>query len=808
MKKLFTPKFLCLLLCSAIFSTTIHAQIAAWDFTGQNGTVTVAATTFNANLVSASGANNITRGAGAAASAGANSFRTVGFQNNGIATSNTDYFQTTLTAQAGFSLSLSSIDARLSGTQTFVGSGGVSNQFAYSLDGTNFTLIGSAAVLTGTVPLTLPTINVSGISALQNVPAGTTITLRFYASGQTTTGGWGFFSSAAGVNGLAVGGSLIAANPTPTTTSITPASANAGGPGFTLTVDGTNFINGASTVTWNGANRTTTFVSATQLTAIIPATDIATTGSAAVGVTTTGAAAASNTQTFTINPAVGANLTLTSALPDFGNICINTTTAANSFTLDGSNLDGSTIDLAALSGFTYSELLAGPYTSTLSFTYSGNSFAGKVIYVKFSPVAVQSYNGNILLAGGGGASLSVAATGSGVNAKPTVTTGASSLVAPTSATVAGIINTAECTSVTAYGIEYSTSSGFPDGSGTPIAASNLSAGNYSVNLTGLAPNTRYYYKAYATNAAGTSYGTQSAFTCTPLPVPMALQSGLSYTQDFSDVGTWGDFFTSGNGANHFGGLSANATGTIPDGIKITASSANFQSNAFTSSGGVHRFIDATTPTQSIIFLSTGSPDNTTSTALDFYMDFTGVNAGTLSFDYATINNSTGNRNGSLRVYATVDGITFTELPFADVLDFTNNVPISGSKTNIALPAMFNNSATARLRFYYHNGSGNTGSGSRPKISIDNLNVTAVGTALCAPPTAAPTSLIFGTITDVSIQGSFTAAIPAADEYVVVASVNSSLTGNPIDGQIYNVGDNLGDGTVVARVTAPALLLLV
>lgn len=69
-------------------------QIAAWDFTGVGSTSlpTLAATTFNTNLVATSGANNITRGTGAAWSTGNNSFRTIGFQNNGIATANTDYF--------------------------------------------------------------------------------------------------------------------------------------------------------------------------------------------------------------------------------------------------------------------------------------------------------------------------------------------------------------------------------------------------------------------------------------------------------------------------------------------------------------------------------------------------------------------------------------------------------------------------------------------------------------------------------------------------------------------------------------------
>jgi hypothetical protein len=70
---------------------------------------------------------------------------------------------------------------------------------------------------------------------------------------------------------------------TPTITALTPSSAVVGGPAFTLTVDGTNFVSGA-TVLWNGALKTTTFGSATRVTASIVATDIATAGSASVTV--------------------------------------------------------------------------------------------------------------------------------------------------------------------------------------------------------------------------------------------------------------------------------------------------------------------------------------------------------------------------------------------------------------------------------------------------------------------------------------------------------------------------------------------
>ena len=60
-----------------------------------------------------------------------------------------------------------------------------------------------------------------------------------------------------------------------------------------------------SVVRWNGANRTTTFVSATQLTAAITAADIAAAGSASVTVLNPGGAV-SNALTFTITGSPGA----------------------------------------------------------------------------------------------------------------------------------------------------------------------------------------------------------------------------------------------------------------------------------------------------------------------------------------------------------------------------------------------------------------------------------------------------------------------------------------------------------------------
>jgi hypothetical protein len=197
-----------LFVISLCFSSDIaEAQIiAGWNFWGDNIVEIKTASVFDPNLVSPI---DLARGAGADASVGLDCFRTLGFGNDGISITNTDFFQIKLSAKAGFEISLSTIDANFKGTATFAASPGVLNQFAYSLDGINFTLIGSPSIIIGQ-PKPLPQINLSGISALQNIPSGITITIRYYASGQTSTGGWGFYSASPTSNGFQIGGSVTA----------------------------------------------------------------------------------------------------------------------------------------------------------------------------------------------------------------------------------------------------------------------------------------------------------------------------------------------------------------------------------------------------------------------------------------------------------------------------------------------------------------------------------------------------------------------------------------------------------------------
>src|SRR5438477_8671200 len=85
------------------------------------------------------------------------------------------------------------------------------------------------------------------------------------------------------------------------------------------------------------------------------------------------------------------------------------------------------------------------------------------------------------------------------------------------------------------------------------------------------------------------------FSFSQTPVPMAAQPGLSYTENFSDIANWTNGFASGIGANRFAAVAVNATGTIPDGVRITTSTATFVTGT---SGGVQRGTAQSPSTQS------------------------------------------------------------------------------------------------------------------------------------------------------------------------------------------------------------------
>ncbi|MDP3003129.1 MAG: fibrobacter succinogenes major paralogous domain-containing protein [Bacteroidales bacterium] len=99
---------------------------------------------------------------------------------------------------------------------------------------------------------------------------------------------------------------------------------------------------------------------------------------------------------------------------------------------------------------------------------------------------------------------------------PTLTTTAATSITGTSATSGGNISADGGAAVTARGVCWST---FPNPTTyNYYTADGSGIGSFISSITGLTANTTYYIRAYATNSAGTAYGTNVIFTTPALTV--------------------------------------------------------------------------------------------------------------------------------------------------------------------------------------------------------------------------------------------------------------------------------------------------
>ena len=197
-----------LLFIGLLISTysSVNAQVLAWEFNANAGNeVTVNSTTTAANV----NTSTVSRGAGIDPSALGNAYSSTNFAATSLAAAITanEYIQFSASPQAGYQLSLSTLDVnfRRSGT------GPTDFQWQYSLDGfaTAGTNIGAAINYTNTATngIAQAQIDLSGIAPLQNIASPNVVTFRLYAWNASATGGTFALGRLAG-NDLALGGTV------------------------------------------------------------------------------------------------------------------------------------------------------------------------------------------------------------------------------------------------------------------------------------------------------------------------------------------------------------------------------------------------------------------------------------------------------------------------------------------------------------------------------------------------------------------------------------------------------------------------
>jgi pimeloyl-ACP methyl ester carboxylesterase len=273
--------------------------------------------------------------------------------------------------------------------------------FTLTVTGTNFV----AASIVDWNGNPLPTTYVSGAQLTAAVPAADIATA---GSASITV-----------VNPAPGGGTSTALaftidNPVPSATALSPSSATAGGAAFTLTVTGTNFISGAS-VDWNGSSRTTTYVSATQLTAAILAGDIATAGTASVTVVNPApGGGTSNPVPFSVN-AAASSIAISSLSTSSLTVVQGGASATVTVNLTRSNYTGSvTLSTSTL-----------PSGVTATITQPGTGNSGTIALSAASGAAAVSNQTVTITASGSGATSVTAAFNLTVEVPPSIAISAS-----------------------------------------------------------------------------------------------------------------------------------------------------------------------------------------------------------------------------------------------------------------------------------------------------------------------------------------------------------------------------------------------
>ncbi|MCP4710918.1 MAG: hypothetical protein GY869_20030, partial [Planctomycetes bacterium] len=118
---------------------------------------------------------------------------------------------------------------------------------------------------------------------------------------------------------------------------------------------------------------------------------------------------------------------------------------------------------------------------------------------------------------------------------PTVTTTTPSSITPISASSGGNVTSDGYVPVTARGVCWSLS---PDPNTSDTCSNDgTGLGEYTSSITGLAPNTDYHVRAYATNIVGTAYGSNIPFK-TGVAIPTEERAALIALYNTTDGDNW------------------------------------------------------------------------------------------------------------------------------------------------------------------------------------------------------------------------------------------------------------------------------
>jgi uncharacterized protein (TIGR02145 family) len=413
-------------------------------------------------------------------------------------------------------------------------------------------------------------------------------------------------------------------------TTINPTIAN------TKTASGTNVI-GAFTVSLTGLSALTTFHYRAYVTTSLG--------------TSYGA-----DSVFTTNGATVPTLTTTVA----SSITTNTATSGGNITSDG----GTSITARGVCWSTTVNPTIALATKTVDGTGTGaftSSITGLTLNTTYY---VRAYATN-----SAGTAYGTQQTFTTLTNIPTVTTNAISSITTTTATSGGNITSDGGATITARGICWSTTAN-PTIALTTKTVDGTGIGAFTSSITGLAANTRYYVRAYATNSVGTAYGADSVFTTSGATVATLTTTAASIIT--------GTTATCGGNITSDGGVTITARGIC------WSTSAN--------------------PT---IALATKTVDGTGTGV--FTSSITGLTANTLYYVRAYATNSVGAAYGTQQTFTTSSAVAnLPSVTIGSQVWTTQNLSVARYRNGDLIPQVTNPNQWGTLTYgawcWYNNDS--------------------------------------------------------------------------------------------------------
>ncbi len=428
-----------------------------------------------------------------------------------------------------------------------------------SVDG-GLTFLPNIQVSTGTTDGTVAALGSFDLGDYNGLDFNAGVFYPSWADNSNSTG-----DNPAGVGGttdiytarVVVSGSPTGTTPvvtTPTSMSITSTSATLGG---NVTSDG------GAAITERGVVYSITTVNANPLiggTGVTKVTSAGTTGVFTVNATGLNAGAGYSLKAYAIN-SVGTSYTTVSVFnqgtpsvtaPTSAGITANSATLGGNVTGDG----GTTITergvVYAISSVNSSPQIGG--TGVTKVTGAGTTGAFTVNATGLTTGTGYSFRA-YATNGVGTAYTTPVSTFSTLAVAPTVTTPSQTAITSGSATLGGNVAGDGGAAITERGIVYSitnvNANPLIGGTGVTKVTGAGTTGVFALYVSGLAQNTGYSFKAYATNSVGTSYTSPVSTFSTPIAVPLTGTKTVGTGGDYASLTNAGGLFDviNGNGVN-------------------------------------------------------------------------------------------------------------------------------------------------------------------------------------------------------------------------------------------------------------------